>query len=247
MTAATARLIASLGTGAFPDCLLALAEEAVVHDAAALILFRGAAAPLVLADRLLPAERGYLYGDYLSGVYLLSPYHRAARDLTSARVARIKDIAPPGFTASEYHHRYFSRIGVVDMMGVLVPAPGGAVLFISLSRSAGKARFTRQDSLKLERLLPVFAAAGNRHFELAGPVAATGSRPEPARAAHAALTARESEVVNLILEGHSTAALAARLSISTETVRVHRRHIYDKLGVSSQAGLFHWFLAARRA
>ena len=59
------------------------------------------------------------------------------------------------------------------------------------------------------------------------------------------LTAREAQVVNLILEGHSTRAIAGVLAIAVETVRVHRRHVYEKLGVSSQAELFRWFLASR--
>ena len=39
--------------------------------------------------------------------------------------------------------------------------------------------------------------------------------------------------------------LQRSLRISSETVRVHRRNIYEKLGLSSQAGLFRWFLASR--
>ena len=35
------------------------------------------------------------------------------------------------------------------------------------------------------------------------------------------------------------------LKISNETVRVHRRNIYEKLGLSSQGELFRWFLATR--
>jgi DNA-binding CsgD family transcriptional regulator len=94
------------------------------------------------------------------------------------------------------------------------------------------------------------AAAVKRHLAL--PDAAIGKAGKSAAPRHAqsrspasALTSREAQVVNLILEGHSTKSLATQLAISIETIRVHRRHIYAKLKVSSQAELFHWFLASR--
>ncbi|MDP1701640.1 MAG: helix-turn-helix transcriptional regulator [Aestuariivirga sp.] len=250
LSAATAELIASLGTTSFADRLLGLAAAAIVHDAAALILFRENAPPIVAVDRLMPAERGYLYGDYISGVYLLSPFYRLARKGPLPRTARIMDIAPTGFKASEYHRRYFSQIGVVDMIGVLIPAGKGATVFMSLSRSIGHRHFAALDVRQLENLMLVMSAAVKRHLAL--PDAAIGKAPKPAAALPlpppslaSALTSRETQVMNLVLEGHSTKSLAAQLTISVETVRVHRRHIYAKLGVSSQAELFHWFLASR--
>ena len=56
------------------------------------------------------------------------------------------------------------------------------------------------------------------------------------------LTGRETQVINLVLHGHSTKTLADKLSISMETVKLHRKHAYAKLEVSSQAELFYLFL-----
>jgi DNA-binding NarL/FixJ family response regulator len=56
------------------------------------------------------------------------------------------------------------------------------------------------------------------------------------------LTERETQVINLVLHGHSTKTLAEKLSISMETVKLHRKHAYAKLEVSSQAELFYLFL-----
>ncbi|MGF6472793.1 DNA-binding NarL/FixJ family response regulator [Paraburkholderia youngii] len=55
------------------------------------------------------------------------------------------------------------------------------------------------------------------------------------------LTAREIEVAVLFLRGFSARAIAARLTISFETVRVHRKHVYSKLNVRSQSELFSLF------
>ncbi|GAA4492703.1 helix-turn-helix transcriptional regulator [Gluconacetobacter tumulicola] len=55
------------------------------------------------------------------------------------------------------------------------------------------------------------------------------------------LTPREVEIVTLILKGHSTPSLAAVLRCAPNTVKVHRRRIYAKLAISSQAELFRLF------
>lgn len=242
-------LVLGIGTPDFAARLFAAAAGAVEHDAAALMMLHPAAPPTVLIDRLKPAERAYLYGDYLSGVYALSPFYQAAQGLKSPRVARIADIAPRGFAQSEYYRRYFSLIGVDDMIGLLIPAGGGDTAFLSFSRSTGRPRFSAASAKALAATLDILTAALTRHIQIAGPLARrqpVAAPPPPRRhAAASGLTRREAEVVNLILQGHSARAVGEVLKISGETVRVHRRNIYDKLGVSSQAELFRWFLAQR--
>ena len=56
------------------------------------------------------------------------------------------------------------------------------------------------------------------------------------------LSEREREIVALVLQGHSTESIAGRLDISPGTVKIHRRNIYRKLGIGTQAGLFASFL-----
>jgi predicted ATPase/DNA-binding CsgD family transcriptional regulator len=63
-----------------------------------------------------------------------------------------------------------------------------------------------------------------------------GARPPsaPALTATDALTARERDILALIVEGHSNPAIAARLFISHKTVRNHVTSILAKLGVESR-------------
>jgi len=56
------------------------------------------------------------------------------------------------------------------------------------------------------------------------------------------LSERELEIARLILRGYSSKAMAERLAISPETIKVHRRHLYAKLDISSQPELFSLFL-----
>jgi len=49
------------------------------------------------------------------------------------------------------------------------------------------------------------------------------------------LTQRETEILNLLVEGFNNKAIADKLFISIETVRNHIRHIYEKLQVHTKS------------
>lgn len=73
-------------------------------------------------------------------------------------------------------------------------------------------------------------AVSDRSRVLAADVPAVGShRPLSPRPP----TKRELEVLQLIADGLSWNAAAAHLSISTDTVRTHMRHVKEKLGATT--------------
>jgi DNA-binding NarL/FixJ family response regulator len=77
-------------------------------------------------------------------------------------------------------------------------------------------------------------AADGRHVF----VSMSPRAPAAARAAGiSALTRRERDVLELLGEGQKNAQIASTLNISTETVRMHAKHVYRKLGVSSRREL----------
>ncbi len=73
----------------------------------------------------------------------------------------------------------------------------------------------------------------------AGGAGAAGTRvPERRRGRSTSLlTAREREVLQLVAEGKTSAAIAALLGVSIKTIETHRKQIMDKLGIRSIAGL----------
>lgn len=57
------------------------------------------------------------------------------------------------------------------------------------------------------------------------------------------LTARESEVLQLVAEGSANKQIAGALCISIKTVEKHRQHLMDKLNIHDTAGLTRYAIA----
>jgi two-component system nitrate/nitrite response regulator NarL len=57
------------------------------------------------------------------------------------------------------------------------------------------------------------------------------------RSAKFGLTAKENQVISAVLEGDTNKAIAARLSITEQTVKNHLTNIFNKLGVSNRLEL----------
>lgn len=240
-----AAAIIALGVSEFPERLLDFLQRTADADASMILRYWPDRVPEVLADRLDPKERPYLYGDYLAGVYRLSPFYRLSVDLKEPRLVRLKEIAPEGFRQSEYFRSYFGRIGVSDLAGMLLPVAGGSVVHVSFARSEKRASFGRRVISELRDLLPVFAALAQRNWRDAeeGKRREPGASPLDIMRVEFDLTRRETEIAEAMLAGHSSKSMARLLAISAETVKVHRRNLYAKLGIASQAELFSLFLA----
>jgi len=73
---------------------------------------------------------------------------------------------------------------------------------------------------------------------LAGQVAQSAARLHRGEfwpGAHLGLTQRESEVLELLVEGHSNRVIANRLVLGEETIKTHVRGVYRKLGVGDRS------------
>jgi HD-GYP domain-containing protein (c-di-GMP phosphodiesterase class II) len=90
-----------------------------------------------------------------------------------------------------------------------------------------------------KRQLQRAVTEGRLDEEAVGAVlAAAGQHAERARREWPAqLTDREVDVLRLVVIGRHNREIASQLFISQETVRTHVRHIYEKVGLSSRAGL----------
>lgn len=238
------RLLNSVDDAAFWQQLAVFLHEQLAFDTWVAVLFRPGVPPLVLADHAVNYAPDNLFADYMNGLYLLDPFYSFALKCTAAGVYRLDEVAPDSFRDTEYCRLYFSRNVVTDELQFLLPLPQG-ILSLSLG---SQQRFSERDigvcNLIAPWLLPMLRIAARLEERLRQPQAEPPrqSRQQLEEALRlrgtSPLTNREVEVALLILAGHSTKGVARELDISLETAKVHRRNLYAKLGVSSQAALF---------
>ena len=187
---------------------------------------------------------------YLDGVYQLDPFYTRFCKHKSTSAMLIRDVAPDRFQLTEYYRRYYRNIELRDELAIFMDLRDGRYLFFSIGRRGAEPRFKPKELNAIKRDLPVMASLCRQHFgessynqeSLSGGVDEQRLEFALERFGEEALTPREHEVAVCILKGHSSKSLAREIDISPETVKIHRRNIYRKLGISSQSELFLKFL-----
>tara|TARA_Y100001001_G_C8010767_1_gene309606 strand:+ start:2680 stop:3486 length:807 start_codon:yes stop_codon:yes gene_type:complete len=245
-----ARLLARLESEDFWEAVSRTLARHIVYNTWVALVFHADQPPTILAesDEDDGADEG-LFEDYQRGLYLLDPFYVAARDNGFDGLVTLDDVAPARFTATEYYQRYFRRNIVSDEVQINRSLGAGRTLCLSL----GSTRTFLHSEIGLLHLIEPWLGELMRlrmHFERYGET--PGPHPwHPHRggveetATRFGLTDREREVSQLMLGGGSTKEIARRLSISVETVRVHKKHLYAKLGINTQAELFSRFWQER--
>jgi DNA-binding CsgD family transcriptional regulator len=242
-----AGLIPAAGSREFPGLLVRMLMRLVPCDDATILLYPGAGLPVIEYFQE-PEEGGISTLDmFVKGAFLLDPYYLAATRQERFGVFRLRDLAPSAFRDSEYYKTWYRNCGYQDECGYLVRVDDDAFVNIALGKTEARARFTARELALLKDILPTVEALCRQHWAGSGGARADSRLRTQLHSALDAfgsslLTEREAQVINLVLHGHSTRTLAEKLSISMETVKLHRKHAYAKLEVSSQAELFYLFL-----
>ncbi len=239
-------LIPALGTSDFASRLVTLLRDLVPVDDATVLVYPATDLPVIEHFEVPDREGGSTLDLFVKGAFLLDPYYQAALEQKFG-LFRLRDLAPNRFKESEYYKTWYRNCGYQDECGYVLPVGEEGFVNIALGKTRPRAVFTKREVDILEAILPTVASLCRQHWSSFE--AATGNVNLRAQL-HAALesfgnsllTERESQVINLVLHGHSTRTVAEKLSISVETVKLHRKHAYAKLEVSSQAELFYLFL-----
>lgn len=253
-----AQLIEALDRPNFWAQLVRLLNQYVGFDSWVALQFSADRRPQVFAES--PAEDGspdQLFQDYLKGLYLLDPFYIASRERSQSGLFRLAEVAPEHFELTEYYQRYFRLNVVADEIQFNCQLDSDRTLCLSLGSTQ---RFSAEQLALLSLIQPWVVALLRQRlpFELNdGPAPAEPSvqdqdwrtRLEASvqQLKGAQLTARELDVGRLMLSGCSGKEIARKLDISVETVRVHKKHMYSKLGIKSQSELFSIFLQAQSA
>jgi two-component system response regulator NreC len=106
----------------------------------------------------------------------------------------------------------------------------------------GALAYVRKDAGASELIQAIQAAAGGRHhfnppFSDQSIEIYRNGADKPEADPYETLTRREKQIFLLTAQGLSQPGIAEKLFIATRTVETHRRHIYRKLGVRSQADI----------
>ena len=239
--------------------LLGLSQwlQQICHvDHFVLFVYEGNHRPLALFDTFPPDKRHVYVEDYQVGPYLLDPFYLACTRNQAPGLWRLRQFAPDHFYLGEYYVTYYQQTGLTEEIAFFVDLAEGAKAVLSLMRSTCSPAYSRDEMQWLDCAQPVVEQVVNEAWELC-----RAHAPRPVQdldykireafdqfGAHV-LTAREQEVVQMLLRGHSSASVAEHLVISPGTVKIHRKNIYAKLGIGSQSellGLFVRDLAGQR-
>ncbi|MEO1082315.1 MAG: helix-turn-helix transcriptional regulator [Pseudomonadota bacterium] len=244
LTRLVARCLPELGRAGFaPQLIRGLRELVTIDDASVLYYARGDLPEIVYREN--PEARGEESMErFVAGAFLLDPFYRAATEERRFGLFRLSELAPKRFRESEYYRSWFGNCGFSDECGYVIELGSDAFVNVALGR-LGSARFGATQQQTLRRICPAVEALCQQHWS-----GDSSSGDGLRRQLHLALddfgssllTVRETQVINLVLHGHSTKSVASRLNISVETVKLHRKHAYAKLEVGSQAELFYLFL-----
>ena len=242
-----ARLIPAVGEAGFPELLVDMLQKLVPFDDATIAVYPGTDLPVIEYFRI-PEDGGVSTLDvFVRGAFLLDPFYLAATRDRKFGVFRLHDLSPSSFRDSEYYRSWYRNCGYQDECGFLIPLGSEGFINIALGKTAPRAKFGKRELAIFEAVLPIVETLCQQHW--AGSNTAQPSVNLRAQL-HSALdcfgssllTGREAQVIKLVLHGHSTKSLAEKLSISVETVKLHRKHAYAKLEIGSQAELFYLFL-----
>ncbi len=242
-----ARAVAATGSAAFPEALTALCQSAFAFDSLFVSVFSQDHAPRQLYSNLDGEATRRTIGPYLSYAYLLDPFYGLFKADVGTSVVSLDDCAPDDFRSTEYYRMFYSDTGLRDEVTIFVASAPGTSIVLSLGQRAFRRPRPPEACERLKSLLPVIAALCTKHWpDLSGlPPALAADGPNFDRLDMPKLSAREAEVVRLMLKGHSTKSMARLLGNSPETVKVHRKRIYSKLGICSQGELFSRFMGER--
>jgi len=249
-----AKILPTLGSTDFPLQLVSMLRDWVEIDEACLIIYPGVSAPYIAHRENQNPIDGPTLDNFVQGPFLLDPYYVGAAKKQKFGFFHLSELAPHGFNTSEYYRTYYRYSGIFDECGYLIQLGEGGFANLSLARTNGQQPFDNTCLDKLLQLEPLINAFFRQHWQAqpAHHIASPSNFHAQLEAAllgfgESVLTPREQQVINAILHGQISKAIAADLDISIETVKLHRKNAYRKLSIRNQSELIDIFIQALKS
>ncbi len=140
-------------------------------------------------------------------------------------------LTPAELRRNPFYNEVLRPRGLEFQMKIWLPAPPEVVRVFFFDRASSRRDLDERDRAVLALLRPHLASIRERWER----------RHRPPL-----LTARETQVLELVAEGLTNAEVAARLVISRTTVRTHLENVFDRLGVHTRTAAVAWLNARTR-
>lgn len=235
--------IAAVGTERHIDCMIDLIGADIAHDLVTVARYSATRKPEFVKHRGFSDE---MVQHYLDSYYVFDPFYASWRGERRLGIVPLKRLADDEVKRGQYIAGFLAQSQICDEVGILMADGGDWCLGIFLDRTSRP--FREREIALLDERLPVFSALHALDIKARAPdflrtsapsgPAASPRKPVIPAGLWPGLTQRERELVQLVLAGHPTAAIAERLGITVGTAKNHRRSIYDKLDITTERELF---------
>lgn len=176
--------------------------------------------------------------EYFDEFYKYDPNYSAIGEIAQTKAMSIVHPDCDDFSKF-YRNRFFSDQKISDKLSIL-NENNGSIISSNIYKDQDNGMFTAAEIDNITMLAPIISAAVSRHCQALSLARIDLDMIIYAMAAKRAIsfTARENDVCRGILRGQSSEAIGLSLGIATSSVITHRKNLYRKLNVVSQAELF---------
>lgn len=147
----------------------------------------------------------------------------------------LMDINLPGASGIECTARLKQALPKVQVIMLTVYEDTGSIFSALKAGACGYLLKRSSPAEILDAIQNVCTGGAPMTSEIARKIVMTFQTPAPATGATATLSGREQEILELLSRGKVSKEIADQLGISYHTVRVHLKHIYEKLHVRSHS------------
>ena len=233
----------------FAEAIVKLVKAVIPHSFGYILSYPDDELPTVIYPPTYTPPSGFT-----DGLFVLDPLWQAfnGQNQRTSGTRSLLEVAPAEFEETDYFKHIYAEQGVIDEQDHVIftdPDTQSAIVF-GFCRSNKYKPYSRKERELHQAIHPLLTTISQRLQRLVQDDESGGRGPSRQDLNAAlqdfgskdGLTPREREVVQLVLLGHNNQSVASQLSISGDTVKLHRKHIYAKLKVGSQGELFFRFL-----